>query len=148
MKGTNAILAISIAINIFLLGSIAGAAFWLEHGERMIMAGSLRIVGSELPAGERKAFRRELRDTRRAMADKVIEARAARARAADLLRQPSVDAAALSAALTQARAAELAVRAAVEARAVDFVKALPVEDRQAPADAIVRRGKVRAKDDD
>lgn len=148
MTRTDTVLSISIALNIFLLGSVGGAAFWYAHGERMIIAGSLRVAGSELPVEERSAFRKSLREARRALAGRQAEAREARAHAVELLRQPTLDATAVAAALDQARSAELAIRSAIETRALDFVKTLPADDRKVLADAIERRGKLRASDED
>ena len=69
----------------------------------------------------------------------IIEARGAKSRAADLLRQPVVDQAAVLAALDQARTADMAVRAAVERRAVAYAATLPAADRAKLADAMTRR---------
>lgn len=148
MTRTSKFLSMSIALNIFLLGSIGGAAFWFARDERMIMAGSLRIAGSELPANERRQFRMRLKAARRSMGDRLAEAREARGQAAALLRQPTVDIAAVTAALEKARTAELAIRSVIEARALDFVATLPQDDRGNLANAMERRGKLRANADD
>ena len=134
---------ISVVLNIFLVGALSGGAAWLNYGHRMIFAGSLRIAGSELPAPERRAFRAALRQARDDISDQIGNARNARAEAAELLVQPTLDTAEIMAALDKARIADFAVRAAIEKRAVVFAATLSKEDRAKLADAIrerIRRG--------
>lgn len=132
-------LAVSVVVNLFLAAALIAGYASLRSGGRMIAAGSLRIAGSELPAAERRPFRQALRQARRAMHPTALAGRAARAEAAELLRQPVVDQARVLAALDRARAADLAVRAAVEARAVTFAATLPPADRATLAGAMERR---------
>jgi len=129
----------SLLLNLFLAGALIAGAVSIRSDGRMINAGSLRIAGAELPAAERKPFRSALRQARRAMRPTIIEARGAKARAAELLRQPVVDQSAMLVALDQARAADTAVRAAVERRAVAYAATLPPADRAKLADAMTRR---------
>jgi len=133
------VLAVSILLNLFLAGALIAGYVSLRTGSRMINAGSLRIAGAELPVLVRKPFRAALRDTRRSMRPIVVQSRAAKAEASNLLRQPVIDQAAVMAALDRARAADMAVRAAVERRAVAYAAALPPGDRKALADAMKRR---------
>jgi uncharacterized membrane protein len=132
-------LAVSIVLNLFLAGALAAGFVSLRSGGRIINAGSLRIAGSELPASVRKPFRAALRETRRSMRPAVVDARAAKAQAATLLRQPVVDQAAVMTSLDRARAADMAVRAAVERRAVTYAAAMSPTDRATLADAMQRR---------
>jgi uncharacterized membrane protein len=134
-------LAISLVLNIFLIGAVSGGAAWLNFGQRMILAGSLRVAGAELPEEQSRAFRQALRQARASEHDQVSKTRDARARAANLLRQPEVDQQALLGALDEARAADFAVRSAVEKRAVEFASSLSAEDRNRLADAIGERGR-------
>ena len=62
-----------------------------------------------------------------------------------LLRQPSLDQQALSAALDRLRAAEMHVRTEVEHSAAAFVATLSPEDRMKMADAMERRGQARRR---
>lgn len=133
------LLGVSVLLNLFLIGALAGGAVWLKARHPMIVAGSLRIAGAELPRSERRAFRAALRDTRHSMRPTRLAGRAARDEAAALLRQPSLDQQKLNAALARARAADFAVRAAVEQRAVAFAATLPQADREKLADAMERR---------
>ncbi|RYZ65459.1 MAG: periplasmic heavy metal sensor, partial [Proteobacteria bacterium] len=81
-----------------LVGALVAGLISLRSGARMINAGSLRIAGAELPKAERRPFRLALRQARRAMRPVLLDARAARSEAARLLRQPTIDQAALVAA--------------------------------------------------
>jgi uncharacterized membrane protein len=132
-------LAVSLLFNLFLASALVAGAVSLRGGGRMINAGSLRIAGAELPSAERRPFRRTLRDVRRAMRPTVLASRAAKGEAAALLQQPKLDQTAVLAALDRARAADLAVRAAVERRAVAYAATLPPADRAKLAEAMQRR---------
>ncbi|MFD1951968.1 periplasmic heavy metal sensor [Sphingomonas arantia] len=129
----------SIILNLFLAGVLVAGYASLRTGDRMLNAGSLRIAGAELPAAERRPFRRALREARRAMRPTAVASRAAKAEAARLLRRTPVDQAAIAVALDRARTADFAVRAAVERRAVAFAAGLPAEDRAKLAAAMERR---------
>lgn len=142
------LLIVSVILNLFLAGALVAGVFSLRSGGRTINAGSLRIAGSELPSAERRSFRIALRQARRAMRPTLMDARAARIEAATLLRQPTIDQAAIIVALNRARAADMAVRAAVERRAVAYAATLPQPDRAKLADAMQRRAnKVRPATD-
>ena len=132
-------LGVSIILNLFLAGALIAGYVSLRTGGRMINAGSLRIAGAELVLSVRKPFRMALREARRSVRPTIVELRAAKAEAASLLRQPAVDQSAINAALDRARTADMAVRAAVERRAVAFAATLPSADRAKLADAMQRR---------
>jgi uncharacterized membrane protein len=129
----------SVLLNLFLAGALIAGAVWLQSGPRMIMAGSLKIAGAELPDAERRPFREALRDARRVMRPTIDESRAAKAQAAALLRQPDPDPRAILAALERVRVADAAIRAAVEQRAVAYAVTLPPAARAKLADAMTRR---------
>jgi len=139
MGKTRVALIASVILNLFLAGALVAGLVTLRTGGRMINAGSLRIVGAELPKSERRPFRVALREARRAMHPTIVEGRTAKAEAASLLRQPTIDQAAIIVALDRARAADISVRAAVERRAVAFAATLPIADRGRLADAMQRR---------
>ena len=132
-------LLVSIILNLFLAGALMAGFISLRSGDRMINAGSLRIAGSELPMAQRRPFRTVLRQARRAMRPTIIAGRAARTEAAALLRQPVINQAAVVAALDRARDADMAVRAAVERRAVGYAATMPPAARAKLADAMQRR---------
>jgi uncharacterized membrane protein len=145
MNRTRIVLAVSVLLNLFLVGALIAGVLSIRSGERMINAGSLRIAGSELPDAARRPFRATLREARRAMRPTIAQARAARAQAADLLRRPVLDQPALLAALERARIADQAVRAAVEQRAVAYAATLTPTDRARLADALQRRAERSAR---
>lgn len=139
MRKLRIALVASLALNLFLAGALVAGLMSLRAGNRMINAGSLRIAGAELPQSERRPFRQALREARRSMRATIVESQTAKAEAAMLLRRPTSDAAAILAALDRARAADMAVRAVVERRAVAFSATLPPADRAKLADAMQRR---------
>ena len=130
---------VSVALNLFLAAALVAGFVSLRTGGGMINAGSLRIAGAELPESERRPFRMALREARRAMRPTIVQACTAKAEAALLLRQRVLDQAAVVAALDRARAGDMAVRAAVERRAVAFAATLTRADRAKLADAMQRR---------
>ena len=139
MSRMRALLVTSVLLNVFLAGALVGGAFWIRKATPMIAAGSLRIAGSELPLAERQAFRAVVREARLARRADIAASRAARARAADLLRRPSVDQPAVLAELARARDADMVVRASVEESAVRFAGSLPARDRTRLAEAMAAR---------
>jgi len=143
MTRLKALLAVSVVLNIFLVAAAVGGVIWLTSRPQMIAAGSLRIVGSELPAAERRAFVAALQNTRRTLRPAAADARQARSEAARLLRQPKLDQAALAAALERLRGDEVKIRTAIEARAVAFSATLPLEDRMRLADSMDRPARPR-----
>ncbi|WP_419816356.1 periplasmic heavy metal sensor [Glacieibacterium sp.] len=139
MRKSHIALVVSVVLNLFLAGALVAGIVSLRSGSRMINAGSLRVAGAELPKAERRSFRMALREARAGMRPTIVEARAAKAEAAGLLRRPEVDQVAVNAALDRARVADAAVRAAVERRAVAYAATLPPVDRAKLADAMQER---------
>ncbi|AYJ85646.1 periplasmic heavy metal sensor [Sphingomonas paeninsulae] len=139
MRRLRIALIVSVLLNLFLAGALVSGILSLETGRRMINAGALRVAGAELPVAERQPFRAALRETRRTMRATILEALAAKAQAAALLAEPTVDQGALLSALDRARVADVAVRAAVERRAVAYAITLPPTDRAKLSDAMKRR---------
>ncbi|WP_454882936.1 periplasmic heavy metal sensor [Sphingomonas oryzagri] len=133
------ICAVSVLLNIFLLGAAVGGVVWVRARHPLMGVGAIRVVGSELPADERRAFRRALREARLEMRPTAMAGRQARDDAATLLRAPTLDQAALDEALARARAADIAIRGHVEQRAVAFAATLPPDERAKLAEGIERR---------
>jgi uncharacterized membrane protein len=129
----------SVALNLFLAGALVAGFIAMRNTGRMINAGALRIAGAELPASERRPFRLALHEARNAMHASIVDSLQAKAKAAQLLRQPIVDQTAVMAALDRARSDDIAVRAAIERRAVAFAATLPLADRATLADVVNRR---------
>ena len=134
----------SLLLNLFLAGALIGGTVWLKVRHRMIAAGAMRVIGSELPRDERRAFRTNLRQARASVRPLIVDSNTAKAEAARLLSEPVPKAVAIKASLAQARANDARVRAIVEDRAVDFAATLPQADRQSIANAST--SKIRKRD--
>lgn len=127
-----------LVLNTFLIGALAGGGLtWIRSTQTRVE--TLPLAGEQLPAGQKKAFRQALNDARKAERPSVLEAQQAKIDAASLLGQPTLDTAALSAALARARDADIALRARVEQRAVDFAATLSYDERRALAEGLIRR---------
>ncbi|TPL93029.1 periplasmic heavy metal sensor [Mesorhizobium sp. B2-3-11] len=135
--GRNLIIA-SVVLNVFLAGALAGGAIWIRSGKSG-QGYSLEAAGGRLPDQERMLFRKALREVRRESRQAILEGQQARREAADLLRQPVVDTAALSAALERARNADIAVRTRLEQRIIEFAAAGSAADRAVLAEGLARR---------
>jgi uncharacterized membrane protein len=131
------LVAASLALNVFLIGAVAGGAGWLIG--RSNPGHSLETAGGRLPAADRKIFRQALREVRRESRDIILDGQAARRAAANLLQQPTLDTAALAAALERARSADATVRTRLEQRIVEFAASSSAENRRLLADALLRR---------
>ncbi|TPK36145.1 periplasmic heavy metal sensor [Mesorhizobium sp. B2-5-3] len=132
------LLIASVALNVFLAGALAGGAVRLRSGK----AGqgySLEAAGGRLPDQERRIFRKALREVRRESRQVILDGQQARREAADLLRQPTLDTAALTAALERARNADVTMRMRLEQRIVEFAAASSAEDRGVLAEGLTRR---------
>ena len=130
------LVAASLVLNVFLIGAVAGGAGWLLG--RSNPGYSLESAGGRLPAEDRKAFRQALRQVRLESRQIILDGQQARREAANLLQQPTLDTNALAAALERARNADVAVRARVEQRIIEFAASSPPEDRNLLAEALLR----------
>ncbi|MEO5755750.1 MAG: periplasmic heavy metal sensor [Mesorhizobium sp.] len=129
---------LSVALNVFLAGALAGGAVWVRSGKSG-PGYSLESAGGQLPAQDRKAFRQALREVRRDARQVILDGQQARREAADLLQQPVLDTAALSAALERARNADVTVRTRLEQRIVEFAATSSAQARGLLAEGLVRR---------
>ena len=135
--GRNLLIA-SVVANVFLAGALAGGAVWIRSG-KPAQGYSLEAAGGRLPDQQRTLFRKALREVRRESRDIILDGQQARREAADLLRQPVLDTAALTAALERARNADVTVRTRLEQRIVEFAAAGSAEDRNVLAEGLARR---------
>ncbi len=132
------LLIVSVVLNVFLAGALAGGAVWIRSGKPG-QGTSLEAAGGRLPDQQRTLFRKALREVRRESHDIILDGQQARREAADLLRQPVLDTAALSAALERARNADVTVRTRLEQRIIEFAAAGSAEDRNVLAEGLARR---------
>ncbi|AEH84581.1 MULTISPECIES: periplasmic heavy metal sensor [Mesorhizobium] len=135
--GRNFLIA-SVVLNVFLAGALAGGAVWIRSG-KPAQGYSLEAAGGRLPDQERMLFRKALREVRRESRDIILDGQQARREAADLLRQPVLDTAALSAALERARNADITVRTRLEQRIIEFAAAGSADERSVLAEGLTRR---------
>ncbi|MDF3835734.1 periplasmic heavy metal sensor [Cupriavidus basilensis] len=144
-KRIKVVLAISVLLNVFLLGAIGGGGYRWYAAERTaaVQPRGLRFAADGLDAGQRRQFLQGLRAARRAVAPEVDAAREGRHQVEQLLRQPQFEREALVAALARTREADAAVRSRIEQSVVDFAATLSPAERQQLADALVQRGPLR-----
>ena len=128
-----------LVLNLFLVSALAGAGLFYIKALPPAPSGRLPLAGEDLAHGDRVAFQKALSEARKSERDTKLAAQQARIEAAALMGQEVLDRAKLSDALARARAAEMAVRAATEEKAIDFVAGLPLEDRRRLAKGLIRR---------
>lgn len=144
-RGFQILLVCSLVLNVFVLGGAIGAGIMWKRTEvqrpvsGLGRGGRLRAAAQDLPQPYRRELRRTVVETMRTLRPRIREARAARQEAARLLAQPSLDGAALAAALARARAADMAVRTGLEASVVRFAAGLPQHERALLVDALTRQ---------
>ena len=141
------VLICSLVVNIFLIGGLVGAGIvWKRVEAQRPLAGMgrpqrLRLAAMSLSPQYRRQLRRVVTETVLSLRPQAEEARAARQEAGRLLVQPRLDRAALDAAITGARVADVAIRTRLESSVIDFAATLPVSERIALGDALVRMGR-------
>ncbi|OLP62464.1 hypothetical protein BJF93_22670 [Xaviernesmea oryzae] len=138
-KGFRRLVLGLLVLNTFLVCALAGAGLFYVTRTPSAPVGRLPLAGEDLPAANRADFQKALSDARKAERPQVLAGQQARIEAAALMGQETLDRDRLAAALARAREAEFAVRAATEARAIDFVAALSLEERQRLAQGLIRR---------
>jgi len=134
-RSTTRWLLASLALNLFLAGAIAGGAWrwWSTQGPAPAAAQpprSLRLAADELAPEQQRAYRLGLRDARRAAAAQIQAARDGREQVLRLLAAPTLDRAAVAAALARTREADAAVRTGYEASVIDFAATLSPQERR------------------
>jgi uncharacterized membrane protein len=130
------LLIVSVVLNIFLVGAIAGGVWRWHHQGAGTRTGWRARAARALPADQAQAFRRAVRQTVRGSLDVTREAQDARAEAAKLFVQPQFNSAAVSAQLQRAQVADATLRGRIETTVVTFAATLPLDQRQALAQAL------------
>lgn len=140
-------LAASVALNLFAVA--AGVTVWtgVQRHEAKVaemrapaQRGPLREILTRMDPAVQDRVRDSLRASARAAKPDFEAAGAARRRAVELAAAPTLDAAALKAALDDSRAAELRGRARLEADTVALLQTLEPADRAALSKLLNRRG--------
>lgn len=139
------LLALSAALNLFVIGAVAGGWWMRERLEirrtptAAAPAPGWRAMGRRLSPEGREVFRETLQDLAPETAPLAAEGRRNRREAAELMAASTLDAAALNAALDRARAADLALRGKLEGAVVDAATRLSSTDRAVLAENLRRR---------
>lgn len=134
---TGVALAISVVINVFLVGAAVGILALGAHMAREHRppgpggGGLLWRASLALPPGEARAFRQAMRAQAQANRPLAEAGRRARHEAWLAAAGPTFDAAAVKAALARARALDQTARSRLEESLVDVAGALPAAQRQA-----------------
>ncbi len=143
-----ALLAASLVLNVFAVGALGGGVVMLlrqdgPHAQARLLHRPIEAAGQGLPAPDRQRFRRTIVQVLRSSRDLQQVARESRQEAARLFVQPQFDHAAVSAALEQARTADLQLRVRLETAATDFASTLPEDERGILAQNLARGGPLR-----
>jgi uncharacterized membrane protein len=143
------IVSVSILLNVFLLGGIAGGAYrWFATHERQAAVAAaqknaLRFAASDLSPQRQEEFIDALKEARRNGRMFARDARDGRRDVLELLAAPQLDRPALDAALARTRDADVALRARVETAVADFAASLTTEERLRFAQSLHEHGQWR-----
>lgn len=139
------LLALSVALNLFVIGAVAGGWWMRERLEvrrtptTAAPALGWRASGQRLSPEGREIFRDTLRDLAPETAPLAAEGRRNRREAAELMVAPTLDATALTAALDRARKADLELRSRLEGAVIEAAAQLSQADRAVLAENLRRR---------
>ncbi|WP_321792896.1 periplasmic heavy metal sensor [Caballeronia sp. J97] len=138
--------AVSLVLNVFLIGSIAGGAYRLFAHQRADAAQQrgIRFAAADLSAERQRQLRDALRQTRRQSLPLIRDARDGRIDLAHILAARDFDRKALDDALARTREADVALRARIEGTVADFASTLTSDERLKLVGAMERYGPLRA----
>ena len=141
--------AVSLVLNVFLLGSIAGGAYWLsgpfaQKRTEAAQQRGIRFAAADLSPERQRQLRDALRRTRRESLPLIRESRDGRIDIAHILAAQQFDRKALDDALARTRDADIGVRARIEGTVADFASTLTPEERLKVVGAMERYGPLRA----
>lgn len=140
---TKVAFAVSLALNVFILGAAAGALFWRSAPTPSQPPDqSLAAAADALEPTQRQAFREALAAARREAQSDSQTARDSRNRLAQLLNGATLDRSAIDAALEETRAADARVRARVEAAVIDYAESLDPKNRAILVGGLSARGQI------
>lgn len=142
MKGRGLLIAliVSLAVNLFVLGGLAGAMMMGWGRQKPPPGGPPRLAaaGAALTPAQREAWQTAIRQAAQTSGAKVQEARQLRREAWRGLSDETVDAQAMLAQLNRSRTLELQARSEMDRAVVGFAATLPAEERRKLADALSR----------
>jgi uncharacterized membrane protein len=133
-------LAVSLALNLFVIGAGVGAEFQRHRMVQMRVApvpgNPMMRAGDGLPPDQREAYRMRMRQAGLANQPLLAANRAARDKVADAFSAPTFDADAATRALAASRDAENTARAQLENAVVEFAKGLTLDQRKVLAEGL------------
>ncbi|MFW0753911.1 periplasmic heavy metal sensor [Pseudomonas sp. H11T01] len=148
-KHFKALLAVSLVLNVFLIGGVVGGLYQWHSQAKPALAmpqHGLHQAMAQLPPAKRHQLRQLLRQTRTENQSLILASRQARLDVIRQLQAPTLDRTALDSDLSKAREADITLRAKVDANLADFAATLPADERQTLADSLYERGKAKASE--
>ena len=136
------LLAASLLLNVFLLGSIGGGLYHWRNQQATVEPNhphGLRQALAQLPEARRHELRLALRQSRADNQNLLAARREARQAVVQQLREPRLDRDALDRDLSKAREADGALRTQVDALLADFAANLAPDERQTLAQSVYSR---------
>ncbi|MBP5105052.1 periplasmic heavy metal sensor [Pseudomonas protegens] len=145
MRALKTCLVLSLLINVFLIGGVAGGLYqWLGHPKPAqalaVPLHGLRQAMAQMPEERRRQLRQLLRQTRIDSQPLIIAGREARQAVVRELGAEPLDRNALDAQLGKSRDADIALRARVDEVLAGFAGSLSLKERQQLVDAMYLRG--------
>jgi uncharacterized membrane protein len=140
-------LAISLLVNVFILGGVAGGAYRFWSGPDRVAAAApqrgVRLAATELSAARQQQFREALRDARRGAQPLVERSREGRQEIGRLFGAQPFDSDAVGRAMADTRQADIDLRGRIETAVVNFAATLDPDERQRFAEGLQERGPLR-----
>ena len=138
--GLKILLGVSLALNLFVIGAVAGVLLLRQQSLTRVERGDPVLSAADaLPPARRDAYRAMMTTTLKSLAPTLRDARLVRRDAMARIRTEPFDRAAVSADLARGRADDAAARGQVEEAILNFAATLPPDQR-----AIFGKGLVRA----
>nr|WP_178125222.1 MULTISPECIES: periplasmic heavy metal sensor [unclassified Pseudomonas] len=139
------LLVLSLLLNVFLIGGVAGGLYqWLGHPKPAqalaVPQHGLRQAMAQMPEERRRQLRQLLRQTRNDNQSLIIAGREARQAVIHQLEANELDRNALDAELGKSREADIALRARVDDALANFAGSLSLQERQQLVDAMYLHG--------
>ena len=135
-------LAVSLTLNVFILGGAAGAFFWRSAPLSTQSDQGLAGAAQTLEPTQRQAFRQALAKAKSDAQSDTQAARDARDKLVHLLNEADLDRNAIDATLEMTRAADIRVRAHIEAAVMDFAESLDPKSRALLISGLASRGQI------
>ena len=144
-RSSRLLLALSLALNIFIVGAAAGAGVMWYWSQQSTSGGGQRglwLAAENLSAEQQKAFRKLLAEARRDVKPDTAAGYTSSDELAHLLVQNPLDMTAIDAELVKIRNADSILRARLERAVVSFAETLAVADRKLLVEGLRGRGRM------